>query len=81
MADLTPANFYIRAMSSAMRLGPALFVGPSPDPTHIVPAGERGPLFTFNTLLSALCGWHRRPYMQHILKALSCTLLAEVAEI
>lgn len=64
-----------------MRLDSALLVGPSPDPTHIVPAGERGPLFAFNTLLSARFGWHRRPYVQHVLKALSRTLLAEVAEI
>ncbi|KAF7966126.1 hypothetical protein HWV62_39972 [Athelia sp. TMB] len=69
------------AMGPAMRLGPALLVGRSPDPTHIAPAGERGSLFAFNTLLSARCGWHRRPYMQHVLKALSRTLLAEVAEI
>lgn len=68
-------------MGPAMRLEPALIVGRSPDPTHIVPAGERGPLFASNTLLSARCGWHCRTYMQHVLKALSRTLLAEVAEI
>ncbi|KAF7972373.1 hypothetical protein HWV62_18078 [Athelia sp. TMB] len=80
MADLIPADFYTRAMGPVLRLEPALLIAPSPDPARIIPAGEWGPLFASNALLCARFGWRGRPYAQHVPKALSRTLLAEVAE-
>ncbi|KAF7964819.1 hypothetical protein HWV62_2737 [Athelia sp. TMB] len=81
MADLSPADFHTHAMGTVLRLEPTLLVAPSPEPARIVPAGEWGPLFASNALLSARFGWRGRPYAQHVPKALSRTLLAEVAEI
>lgn len=76
--DLTPENFHTGAMGSVLRFDPPLLVAPSPVAELITPAGEWGPLFASNALLSARFGWRGRPYTQHVPKALSRRLLAEV---
>ncbi|KAF7980664.1 hypothetical protein HWV62_37083 [Athelia sp. TMB] len=81
MWDLTPADFHTGAMGTVLRLDSYLLVAPSPDPTLITAAGEWGPLFASNALLSARFGWRGRPYTQHVPKALSRALLDEVHDI
>jgi hypothetical protein len=78
--DLAPTDFYSSAYGLVLRMDPGLLVEADEWPRD-APSGEWQPLKYTNWLLSSRFGHRKRPYMVHVAKTISPTLLREIREI
>ncbi|KAI0629884.1 hypothetical protein C8Q77DRAFT_1065020 [Trametes polyzona] len=77
MAPLTPVSFYTSPYGTVLRLQESLLV--SPDRPHPGVEGEWRSMMESNWLLSNRFGRRRRPYVVHEAKAVSFSILQEIA--
>ncbi|KAG8792526.1 hypothetical protein FRC17_008583, partial [Serendipita sp. 399] len=75
--DLSPSDFYSSVYGVVLRLDPGLLVPAEERPVD-TPSGEWQPLKYSNWLLSERFGYRSRPYMIHVAKTLSPTILSEI---
>ncbi|KAI0319455.1 hypothetical protein OF83DRAFT_1170223 [Amylostereum chailletii] len=77
LKDLHPADFYTTNHGFVLRVQPWIMIPSSIDPHPV--RGEWQPLRQTNVWLSARFGTSQRPYMGHLAKTFSLTILREIA--